>query len=73
MQANQSALKEILQTHPAPAVVIRISNHKARQYKKEIHRQITVVDDLFLIISSAKGFEQVKNNHHNGCYTTQSI
>ena len=46
MQAYQASLKEIFYGHPVPAVIIGIPYHKTGKNKKEIHSQITMIQNL---------------------------
>ena len=46
MQTYQASLKEIFYGHSVPAVIIGISYYKTGKNKKEIHSQITMIQNL---------------------------
>ncbi len=46
MQSNETARKKSSQAHPAPAIIIRVTDDKSGKQEKEIYRKIAVIDNL---------------------------
>ena len=72
LQSNESDFEKIAYGHFAPAVIISITNHKARKQKEKINRQIPVIDDL---VKPTRGvcFHNMKSDHHNSSHSSQTI
>ena len=72
MQPDQPPLKKIPGAHLTPAVVIRIADHETGQQKKEVYRQIPVIDDLRERIRGVC-LQQMEPQHNDGRHAAQPV
>ena len=73
MQTDNTPLEESTDAHPAPAVVIGITDNKTGKHKEKIYRQVTVIDNLFQVIAAGMRFQQMKSDYHYGSYATKPV
>ena len=59
MQADDTAFEESTDTHPVPAVIIGITDYKARKDKEEVDGKIAVINDLCEMVATRMCFKKM--------------
>ena len=70
MQADDTAFEESADTHPVPAVIIGITDYKARKHKEKVDGKIAVVNDLCEMVATRMCFKKMEGYDHNSCHST---
>ena len=72
MQTYESPFEKLAHTHTPPTVVIGVADDEARKDKKEIDRQIAVIDTL-VEVTRSKSLEEVETYHRQGRHAAQAV